>query len=100
MIAVTARTNMDKPNMALAGVDAGAKTFVELKGESGAAAADARKQNNDARILTVLLVAELSPCRIFIQKEPHRRPFVWRCSPANVTTADDSDITPMCCGFC
>ena len=63
--AVTASTKMDKPKMVFAGVDAGAKIFVELNGESGAAAAAAMKQNNDARVLIALLVAELCPCRIF-----------------------------------
>lgn len=61
--------------MVFAGVDAGAKTLVELNGEPGAAAADARKQNHKARILIALLVAELCPCRIFKEKEPHRLSF-------------------------
>jgi hypothetical protein len=33
MSAVMASTNIDKPKMVLAGVEAGAKIFVELKGE-------------------------------------------------------------------
>ena len=90
MTAVTASTNMDKPKMVFAGVDAGEKIFVELNGESGAAAAAAMTQNHNAGNLIALRVAELCPCRIFIQEEPHRLPFVWRCGhPAGVITQGD-----------
>jgi hypothetical protein len=70
---------MDKPKMVFAGVDAGAKIFVELDGESGAAAAAATKQSKTAKILIAFRVAELCPRRIVIQKEPYRLSFVWRC---------------------
>jgi hypothetical protein len=56
---------MDKPKMVFAGVDAGAKIFVELSGESGAAAAAAMKQNSNTRLLVALRAAEFFPCRIF-----------------------------------
>jgi hypothetical protein len=81
MAAVTAGQNMDKPKMVIAVVAAGAKIFVEPGGDPGvAAAAAAMKQNNNARIRTIALrVADLCPHRIFVQEEPHRLPFVWRC---------------------
>jgi hypothetical protein len=56
---------MDKPKMVWAGVDAGAKIFVELNGESGAAAAVAMKQYNRAKFRIPLRVAELFPYRMF-----------------------------------
>lgn len=49
--------------MVFAGVDAGAKIFVELNGEPGVVAAAAMKQNSNARILVALRVAQL--CRMF-----------------------------------
>ena len=68
MIAVTANTNMDRPKMAFAGVDAGAKILVELNGDSVAAAADtARKEKINAKIRASLCVAKLCWCLIFIQ---------------------------------
>jgi hypothetical protein len=79
MSVVTASTNIDKPKMVFAGVDAGAKILVELNGKSCSAAAAAMKQNNNPRILIALRVAELCPSSISIQKETHRLPFVWWC---------------------
>jgi hypothetical protein len=56
---------MDKPKMVLAGVDAGAKMFVDLNGEPGvAAAATAVKQHNSATMTIALRVAWLCWCRI------------------------------------
>jgi hypothetical protein len=50
MSPVTVSTNMDKPKMVFAGVVAGAKIFVELKGEPAGseAAAKATQQNRKA----------------------------------------------------
>ena len=63
MTAVTANTNIDKPKIVFAGVDAGAKIFVELTGESGPARATAAmKQNSKAKIRIVLRVAKLCRC--------------------------------------
>jgi hypothetical protein len=57
---------MDKPKMVFAGVDAGAKMFVELNGEAAAAAAAAvMKQYNRAKFRIPLRVAELFPYRMF-----------------------------------
>jgi len=57
---------MDKPKMVFAGVDAGAKIFVELNGEAGAAAAaTAMKQYNRAKFRIPFRVAELFPYRMF-----------------------------------
>jgi hypothetical protein len=57
---------MDKPKMVFAGVDAGAKMFVELNGESAAAAAaTAMKQYNRAKVRIPLRVVELCPYRMF-----------------------------------
>jgi hypothetical protein len=53
---------MDKPKMVWAGVDAGAKIFVELNGEAAAAA---MKQYNRAKFRIPLRVAELFPYRMF-----------------------------------
>jgi hypothetical protein len=53
---------MDRPKIVFAGVDAGAKIFVELNEESAVAAATTvRKLNNKAKIRIALRVAEL--CR-------------------------------------
>ena len=66
MTAVTASTNMDKPKIVFAGVDAGAKIFVELNGESGAAAAAvATKQKRPATFRSARLVAGLHPYCMF-----------------------------------
>src|SRR5579872_58937 len=65
MTAVMVSTNMDKPKMVFAGVDAGAKIFVELNGELGMAADAAMEQNSNARLLVALRVAQLFPCRMF-----------------------------------
>jgi hypothetical protein len=52
MSPVTLSTNIDKPKIVFAGVVAGAKIFVELKGTPVVAAlASAVKQNNNARTL-------------------------------------------------
>jgi hypothetical protein len=57
---------MDKPKMAFAGVDAGAKMFVELRGEPGEAApATVMKEINNATSLIASRVVELCRCRIF-----------------------------------
>jgi len=44
MAPVTASTNRDSPKIDLAGVDAGAKIFVGLKGEAASAKAAAEQQ--------------------------------------------------------
>ena len=44
MAPVTASTNRDSPKIDLAGVDAGAKIFVGLRGEVGSAKAAAEQQ--------------------------------------------------------
>jgi hypothetical protein len=54
MSVVRASTNSDKPKMVFAGVDAGAKMFVELNRESGAAAAAAMKHTNNPKIRIAL----------------------------------------------
>jgi len=59
---------MDKSKIVFAGVDAGAKMFVELKGESGVAEAAAMKPINNARTRIALGVTESCTCRIFHQK--------------------------------
>jgi hypothetical protein len=62
MAAVRASTNMDKPKIVFAGVDAGAKILVELIGESAVAeAATTTKQNKNAKIRIAVRLAEL--CR-------------------------------------
>lgn len=69
MTEVTASTNMDKPKMVFAGVDAGAKMFVELTGGPGTAAAPiARKPHNNKKIQTAVRGAELCWCRISHRK--------------------------------
>ena len=65
MTAVTASTNRDKPKMVFAGVEAGAKIFVELNGESGAAAAVATKLKKPATFRRARPVAELRPYCMF-----------------------------------
>jgi hypothetical protein len=89
---------MDKPKMVFAGVDAGAKIFVELNGEPGVAApATAMKQTNNAKIRIVLYVADLCGCRIFHSERAASAAVclaVW--IPANVTAVGDWEITLMC----
>ena len=68
---------MDKPKIVFAGVDAGAKVFVELKGRQVVAAlATTRMQNNDARTLIAHRVVELCRCRILHPKRAASGP-IW-----------------------
>jgi hypothetical protein len=83
--------------MVFAGVDAGAKIFVELTGEPGvAAAATAMKQNNNAKVRIALRVAELCRCRIFhTRRAASAAVCLAGWTPANVTTVGDWEIPPM-----
>src|SRR5215467_8304873 len=64
---VTTSTNSDNPKMAFAGVDAGAKMFVELNGASAASAnaADAHQNRNTRMVRNtgVFLCLLETPCR-------------------------------------
>jgi len=82
---------MDNPKMVFAGVDAGAKIFVELNVEPGvAAAATAMKQTNNAKIRIALCVAELCRCRISHTKRAASAAVCLAVSaPANITTVGD-----------
>jgi hypothetical protein len=56
---------MDNPKMVFAGVDAGAKIFVELSGElAGSAAATTIDQNRNTNILAAHRMTVFSPDRI------------------------------------
>jgi hypothetical protein len=69
---------MDKPKMVFAGVEAGAKIFVELNGESGAAAAaSALKQKRHAKFFAAFFVAELFPCRMFHKSRARIETVCW-----------------------
>jgi hypothetical protein len=68
---------MDNPKMVFAGVDAGAKIFVELNGESGAAVAAAMKQYNRAKFRIPLRVVELCPYRMFHTGRARIDAFCW-----------------------
>jgi hypothetical protein len=57
---------MDKPKIVFAGVDAGAKIFVELNGDWGAEAATAMNEKNNAKVVIALRVAELVRTACFI----------------------------------
>jgi hypothetical protein len=74
-----ASTNIDKSKMAFAGVDAGAKMFVELKGESGAAAAAIVKKQKRHAPCNVRLLAELYPYRMFHTGRACTGAVCWPC---------------------
>ena len=57
MSAVTVSTNMERPKMVFAGVDAGAKIFAELNGNPVVAAlASVVTQNNNASLIAPGLI--------------------------------------------
>jgi len=87
--------------MVFAGVDAGAKIFVELNGDSGVAAAATVKQNNNDRILVALRIAQLCPCRMFhTRRAPSASVCLAALTLANVTVVSDWEVTPMCYAVC
>jgi hypothetical protein len=94
MSAVTASTNMDKSKMVFAGVDAGAKIFVELTGDPGVAAApNAIKQSDNAKIRIALRVAEFCRCRIFQTRRVVSAAVCWAVS--NIARVGDWEIPAL-----
>jgi hypothetical protein len=62
MSPVTERTSRDNPKIIFAGVDAGAKIFVELSGKvAGSAAARATDQKRNTKISTARFMAGFRP---------------------------------------